>query len=367
MISGAALSIVGLTKHFGEVPAVEDFNLEISAGEFLSILGRSGSGKTTVLRIVAGLEIATSGEIFIGGRPAIGLPPEARGIGMVFQDYALFPHMSVWDNIAFPLRMRGQGRDQIRRQVAESMELVNLGGLERRKPSQLSGGQQQRVALARALAFGPQLLLLDEPLSALDKHLRERMKAELKALHRRVGVTVVYVTHDQSEALALSDRIVVMHDGHVEGIDSPERLYELPSSRYIASFVGDANLFDGEIAAVKAGSVDVTCRLGTCAVPTDRMRLAAEPKIGLPVTFVARPEAILIGGFARNKEHTLTIDCEVVQVLYGGVSNLYVLRLAGEPPVEFSARVTHLVDGHLGPGSRTCAHIALDRCVLVPR
>ncbi|MEZ5805168.1 MAG: ABC transporter ATP-binding protein [Rhizobiaceae bacterium] len=214
--TGASIEIQDLSKKFGEFTAVSDFNLSIRGGEFISVLGASGSGKTTVLRILAGLEEPTGGRILIDGQDATLLPSEERDIGLVFQDYALFPHMSVEQNIAFPLRMRKVPKDRIRADVDRILALVGASHLRTRKPNQLSG-QQQRIALARALVFNPKLLLLDEPLSALDKNLREHMKAEIKALHRKTGVTVIYVTHDQSEALALSDRVVVMRDGRISG------------------------------------------------------------------------------------------------------------------------------------------------------
>ena len=277
-LAGASITIRHLAKNFGDVTAVRDFSLEVRAGEFVSVLGQSGSGKSTVLRMIAGLESPTSGEILIDDRSATNLPPEARDIGMVFQDYALFPNMSVRDNIAFPLRMRGLRRIEIEDRVARIIDLVNLHGLERRQPAQLSGGQQQRVAVARALVFDPKLLLLDEPLSALDKNLREHMKAELQALHQQVGVTVIYVTHDQSEALALSNRVVVMRDGEIEGVDSPHCLYNLPSSRYIASFIGVANLLDGRILDVSDGVVLIESDVGQWTLPRERVQDLRRPK-----------------------------------------------------------------------------------------
>ena len=272
-VLGASVVIRDLRKNFGEVTAVRNLSLDVRAGEFLSLLGASGSGKSTVLRMIAGLEEPDSGTIFIDGRDATRLPPEARGIGMVFQDYALFPHMSAWQNIAFPLRMRRVPKEEVKQRVSKVMELVDIRELETRRPTELSGGQQQRVALARALVFNPKVLLLDEPLSALDKNLRDYMKGELKTLHRRIGVTIVYVTHDQSEALAMSDRIAVMNNGLLAEVDTPTRLYRLPASSFVAGFIGDANLIDGEIVSVNGDQFTLRCALGTWFVPADRLRI----------------------------------------------------------------------------------------------
>ena len=314
---GAGVEILGLCKHFDQVRAVDGFSLSIKPGEFVSVLGASGSGKSTVLRILAGLEEPTSGSIAIDGTDATSLPPERRNIGMVFQDYALFPHMTLLQNIGFPLRMRGVPADAIAGKVAGAMRLVGIEGLGGRKPSQISGGQQQRVALARALVFEPKLLLLDEPLSALDKSLREHMKAEIKSLHRRLGVTIVYVTHDQSEALALSDRVVVMRHGKIVDVDTPERLYSLPSSRYIAGFIGEANLIEGRIEGVEAGTVRIASRLGSWSVPVARVRLPEPPAPGRDVLVVVRPEDVIVEP-DTSASGVLTVACKVMETLYNG-------------------------------------------------
>ncbi len=363
-MSGASISIRHLAKCFGDVAAVRDFNLDVRAGEFVSVLGQSGSGKSTVLRMIAGLELPTSGEILIDERSSTNLPPEARDIGMVFQDYALFPHMSVRDNIAFPLRMRGLGRREIEERVKHIIDLVNLYGLEQRKPTQLSGGQQQRVAVARALVFDPKLLLLDEPLSALDKNLREHMKAELQALHRRVGITVIYVTHDQSEALALSDRIVVMHEGRIEGVDSPFDLYNFPSSRYIATFIGDANLLDGRIEAVAAASVTVESAIGGWQLPLERIRLASAPSPGQAISIVVRPECVVVDAPQSSDGHGVCVPCEVAQVLYSGSTTMYVLRSLRDG-IELMARSERQLDRRIQPGSTVDARIMTGRTVAV--
>ncbi|WP_172380967.1 ABC transporter ATP-binding protein [Vibrio sp. Vb339] len=228
----------------GATEVIPNLNLEIQDGEFLTFLGASGSGKTTTLMMLAGFEMPSSGEILMNGKPIHDVPPHERNIGVVFQSYALFPHMTVAENLAYPLKMRGLGKNQINSKVAKAIEMVHLDGMMHRKPNQLSGGQQQRVALARALVFEPDLILMDEPLGALDKNLREHMQYEIKQIHKELNVTVVYVTHDQSEAMTMSDRIAVFKDGKIEQLDTPMNIYNEPSSDFIAGFVGENNLLD---------------------------------------------------------------------------------------------------------------------------
>lgn len=243
----------GVQKTFdGKNLVVKDLNLNVARGEFLTLLGPSGSGKTTTLMMLAGFEDPTAGHIELDGQPISHLPPHKRNIGMVFQNYALFPHMTVWENLAFPLRVRNLGRGEIKEKIAGALKMVSLEGFEKRRPFQLSGGQQQRVAVARALVFNPALVLMDEPLGALDRHLREQMQFEIKKLHRDLGLTVVYVTHDQSEALTLSDRIAVFSDGQIQQADTPEALYERPANAFVASFVGENNKLSGTVEAADA-------------------------------------------------------------------------------------------------------------------
>jgi putative spermidine/putrescine transport system ATP-binding protein len=238
--STALVTFTGVQKTYdGHTLVVRDINLDIQKGEFLSLLGPSGSGKTTTLMMLAGFESPTAGEILLNGQPITRTPPHKRNFGMVFQNYALFPHMTVADNIAYPLSVRKLDKNEIDTKVKRALDMVQMGHMGSRYPGQLSGGQQQRVALARALVFDPQLVLMDEPLGALDKQLREHMQLELKALHRRLGVTFVYVTHDQSEALTMSDRVAVFSEGVIQQIDAVDRLYETPANRFVASFVGD--------------------------------------------------------------------------------------------------------------------------------
>ncbi len=244
-----ALSIQGLSKRYGSLAAVDDVSLEIGQGAFLTLLGPSGSGKTTILMSIAGFVDPTAGRILLDGKDITDLPPDKRNFGMVFQGYALFPHMSVADNIWFPLKVRGTSKSAARDKIADALELVQMGHLAERTPAQLSGGQQQRVALARALVFEPDLLLLDEPLSALDKKLRADLQWELKSLHQRLGTTFIYVTHDQEEALSMSDEIVILRDGRIEQQGDPGGLYERPATRFVADFLGKSNFLKGEVAS----------------------------------------------------------------------------------------------------------------------
>jgi putative spermidine/putrescine transport system ATP-binding protein len=241
----------------GKTVVVKDLNLNVAKGEFLTLLGPSGSGKTTTLMMLAGFEEPTQGQIELDGQPISHLPPHKRNIGMVFQNYALFPHMSVWDNLAFPLKVRSTPSKQVKDRVTRALQMVSLEGFEKRKPFQLSGGQQQRVAVARALVFNPTLVLMDEPLGALDRHLREQMQFEIKKLHRDLGLTIVYVTHDQSEALTLSDRIAVFYDGQIQQVDAPEVLYENPANAFVATFVGENNKLEGMVTGANQDYVTI--------------------------------------------------------------------------------------------------------------
>jgi putative spermidine/putrescine transport system ATP-binding protein len=248
-----AIELEGVSRSFGHVHAVSEVSLTVADGEFFSMLGPSGSGKTTCLRLIAGFDFPTSGRILLHGADASDVPPYERNVNTVFQDYALFPHLTVLENVAYGLRMKGTARAQRATEAAAALEQVALGGLGARRPSQLSGGQRQRVALARALVNRPRVLLLDEPLGALDLKLREQMQVELKSLQRRLGITFVYVTHDQGEALSMSDRVAVFHHGKLEQVDSPRALYEQPRTRFVASFVGTTNLLEGAVARAWTG------------------------------------------------------------------------------------------------------------------
>ena len=282
---GAKVSLVGLEKRFDGISAVRGVSLEIASGEFLTLLGPSGSGKTTTLMMIAGFESPTDGDIAIDGRSVIGTPPYKRNIGMVFQSYALFPHLTVGENIAFPLKQRRVDRASRERLVGDSLAMVQLAGYQARYPKQLSGGQQQRVALARAIVFRPRLLLMDEPLGALDKQLRENLQLEMRRLHGELGITFVYVTHDQAEALTMSDRIAVMNDGRIAQVGSPQDLYDRPESRFVASFIGESNFFSGVVQGAAVGLVVAKC--GTAIV---RAIASRPPPVGGAVTLAVRPE-----------------------------------------------------------------------------
>jgi spermidine/putrescine transport system ATP-binding protein len=280
-----------VTKLFGDVAAVDDLSLDIAEGEFFSMLGPSGCGKTTTLRMIGGFEDPTYGTVYLGGRDVTDLPPYKRDVNTVFQSYALFPHLDVYENVAFGLRRKRVDKAEIETRVADTMRLVDLTGFEKRKPPQMSGGQQQRVALARALVNHPQVLLLDEPLGALDMKLRKQMQLYLKRIQREVGITFIYVTHDQEEAMTMSDRLAVMRSGTIEQLGSPEEVYEHPATEFVAGFLGASNLLDGEIKESSNGEVTVRLSSGETilaqsAGPAEQ--LAEATKVGV------RPEKITI-------------------------------------------------------------------------
>jgi len=247
----------------GKVLVVKDLNLDIAESEFVTMLGPSGSGKTTCLMMLAGFETPTNGEIYLDSNPISNIPPHKRGIGMVFQNYALFPHMTVYENLAFPLRVRKISKEETDKKIDKVLSMVSLSGFENRMPGQLSGGQQQRVAVARALVFNPTVVLMDEPLGALDKNLRESMQYEIKHIHENIGVTVVYVTHDQGEALTMSNRIAVFNDGKVQQLSSPDKLYEEPVNSFVAEFIGENNTFSGEVTEISKDKCKVKLDFGT--------------------------------------------------------------------------------------------------------
>jgi putative spermidine/putrescine transport system ATP-binding protein len=290
MTGGAEVRLHELTKIFGSVVAVEDVSATVAPGSFFTLLGPSGSGKTTTLMMVAGFAYPTRGEVFVDGRPVAGLPPQKRDLGMVFQSYAVFPHLTVFDNIAFPLQIRRTRTAEIRRRVGEALELVRLQGYDRRLPRQLSGGEQQRVALARALVFRPRVLLMDEPLGALDKKLRAHMQLELKHIQRHLHVTVIYVTHDQEEALTMSDSVAVMQRGRIEQVGPPAELYEAPVSRFVADFLGESNFVDG---VVVGASGDGRWLVRASGGLEFRGIAAAPLGADQPVTAAVRPEKLV--------------------------------------------------------------------------
>ena len=291
-IKGEAIIFTGITKRFGAVVGVDHIDLQVEAGEFLSLLGPSGSGKTTLLMMLAGFETPSSGSITLGGRDLTHVPPNKRGIGMVFQRYALFPHMSVAQNVAFPLKMRGLGKDEVAPLVEQALARVRLQDYGDRMPAQLSGGQQQRVAVARALVFQPPVLLMDEPLGALDKKLREELQIEIKKLHESLGVTIIYVTHDQEEALTMSDRIAVMDQGRIQQLGSPTLLYHEPETGFVADFIGKMNFLNGVITGMGDREATIEISGQSITVPRSQFGGRGDLSTGSAVRVAARPETL---------------------------------------------------------------------------
>src|SRR6266700_181267 len=286
-----AVRLDGVTKRFGNTVALHDAWIKVERGEFMTLLGPSGCGKTTLLNLVAGFLTSDGGEIFIEGALVTDVPTSERDIGMIFQNYALFPHMTVAANIAYGLKTRGIAREEIATRVAEMLSLMKLAGLEGRKPRELSGGQQQRVALARALVIRPKVLLMDEPFSALDKNLRASMQVEVKEIQRRLGVTTIFVTHDQSEALSLSDRIAVIADGRIRQLDTPHEVYRHPSDRFVASFIGDSNVLRARLERIEGAVASVALGAARVTVP---MRTREGSAVGSAVDLFVRPEDLRV-------------------------------------------------------------------------
>jgi putative spermidine/putrescine transport system ATP-binding protein len=334
----AHVAFVGVEKTYdGTSLVVRDLNLTIRRGEFLTFLGPSGSGKTTSLMMLAGFEMPTRGEILLDGRSLLRLPPHRRNIGMVFQNYALFPHMTVAENVAFPLSVRGRPKAETEAEVRRALDMVQLGSFGARRPAQLSGGQQQRVALARALVFSPQLVLMDEPLGALDKQLREQMQFEIKAIHERLGVTVVYVTHDQGEALTMSDRIAVFRQGAIQQIGSPTDLYDAPASSFVAHFIGENNRLQGVVERVEGGLCQVRLPDGALLTARHGQDLASAGPCSLSI----RPERIRLGTAPADNRLTGQLgdatfhgDHVRLRVDIGGGVALVVKMGRGEAPAD---------------------------------
>jgi ABC-type Fe3+/spermidine/putrescine transport system ATPase subunit len=356
----AAVRFEVVTKRFGEVVALNEVSLAIRPGEFMTLLGPSGCGKTTLLRLAAGFLGPDGGSIAIGGKCVNDVPTYQRGIGMMFQNYALFPHMSVADNIAYGLKTRRVPRQECRRRVHDALALVRLDGMGDRKPRQLSGGQQQRVALARALVINPAVLLLDEPFSALDKSLRGSMQLELREIQRKLGLTTIFVTHDQGEALSLSDRMAVMADGRIRQLGTPVEVYRRPRDRFVAAFVGDTNELRGQLVGFEAGEALVAVGAGTVKVPGDTLAGAAA---SAPVDLFVRPEQLRIVPAGEPCAMTGTV---VAQVYQGGHVDLQIgcaashhgrllLRLSGDQALT-----------RWPPGSEVGIAIDTDGCVAFP-
>jgi putrescine transport system ATP-binding protein len=361
------LRIEGVGKSFGNFRAVDRLSLDIRTGEFFALLGPSGCGKTTLLRMLAGFETPDEGRILLDGNDIAQVAPHERPVNMMFQNYALFPHLNVRDNIAFGLKRAGMDRAEVATRVAEMVALVKLDGLQKRKPDQLSGGQKQRVALARSLARRPQVLLLDEPLAALDKKLRESTQAELMELQRRLGTTFVIVTHDQEEAMTMANRIGVMDAGRIEQVATPRELYEAPRSRWVAEFVGDVNLFEGEVLSCDHHRLDVSTRDGGTLV-------VAEPR--QPVTkdtvcVAIRPEKVRLSrrGPVSDAVHSHSInrlEGVVTEVSYRGGLTIYKVKLDSGAVVRSSMANTARLDiDAYSAGQRVVAWFTPDDCVVL--
>ncbi len=329
---------VGVQKSYdGEILVVKDLNLDVARGEFLTMLGPSGSGKTTVLMMLAGFEVPTHGEILLEGEPINNVPPHKRGIGMVFQNYALFPHMTVAENLAFPLEVRKMPKAEAEQKVKRALDMVRLGGFGNRRPAQLSGGQQQRVAVARALVFEPELVLMDEPLGALDKNLREEMQYEIKHIHESLGVSVVYVTHDQSEALTMSNRIAVFNDGIIQQLAPPPELYEKPENAFVAGFIGENNRLYGQVKGVNGQSCTVDLE-GGGTIQALAVNIAGA---GSRTTLSLRPERVTIG--AQDGQFPNVAEAKVEELIYLGDHIRTRINLAGND--EFIVKVPN-AQGH---------------------
>jgi spermidine/putrescine ABC transporter ATP-binding subunit len=321
---GATVVLSCVEKRFDQIGAVRGVSLDVGAGEFLTLLGPSGSGKTTTLMMIAGFETPSAGDIAIDGRSIVARPPHKRNIGMVFQNYALFPHLTVAENIGFPLRQRGVDRTTRARLVTESLELVRLPGYDSRYPRQLSGGQQQRVALARAIVFRPRLLLMDEPLGALDKQLRESLQLEMRRLHADLGITFIYVTHDQEEALTMSDRIAVMNEGRIAQIGTPEDLYDRPCDQFVASFIGESNFLPCVVRGIEDGVL-----VGDFGGTIMRALANSAPSPGDSVTLTTRPERVRFAGTEPGIEGTNRVWATVTETVFAGERRRYSCRCDG--------------------------------------
>lgn len=353
-----SVRLESIVKRFGRVTAVDNIDLDVAPGEFLTLLGPSGSGKTTTLKMIAGLDHPTSGEVFIDQESVVDKPSFKRDLGMVFQNYALFPHMTVFDNIAFPLKMRSVSKTDIHEKVTAILDVVQLAGFGMRYPRQLSGGQQQRIALARALVYEPSVLLMDEPLGALDKKLREEMQLEVKQIQERIRITTIYVTHDQSEALTMSDTIALMNEGRIEQIGTPQELYEKPNSRFVADFIGESNFLEGDVIHIRNQSTEIKTTKGLAV----QVRARPGIEVGQSVTLAIRPEKIRLDATDENPDNRFqgTVD----SVVYLGEIVKYVVRMdSGE---SISAKSTNVTAGQqYNKGDRIRLSWSLEDCLIV--
>ncbi len=357
--SRPCVQLSGVSKRYGAVEAVRTMDLSIGEGSFVTLLGPSGCGKTTTLRMIAGLESASAGDIHIKGRRVNDVPIHRRNLGLVFQNYALFPHKSVFDNVAFGLKYRGVSKAERARRVRDALGIVRLPQMESRYPAELSGGQQQRIALARAIVIEPDVLLLDEPLSALDANLREDMRVELKRIQRELGVTTIFVTHDQGEALAMSDQIVVMSDGIMEQVGSPEQVYNEPSSRFVAQFLGHANLFDARLCEADGDSPTVELKDG------QRFRVRAAPPSAAPgaaATMVVRAEKVWVGKDETPDSALNVMSGEITAVDYQGPFVRYFISMG-----DYSLQAINPIERHpFQEGEQVRITVKPHDCILLP-
>lgn len=347
-----------LTKTFGTTYAVDDISLTINKGEFFSLLGASGCGKSTLLRMLAGFETPSSGRILIDGQDVTAVPPYLRPVNMMFQNYALFPHMSVAQNIAYGLKQEKMPRAAIRERVQEMLALVQIEALASRKPDQLSGGQRQRVALARALAKHPKILLLDEPLGALDKKLREQTQFELVNIQERLGITFIVVTHDQEEAMTMSSRIALMRDGRIEQVDNPRRMYEFPASRYAAGFIGSVNLFNGQVISHDDDLVQIHCEQAGCELQVHHSQPLTP---GMDVTVAIRPEKITVRQQHQNEANST--QGIIQEIAYLGDVSIYHVELASGQRLQFTQpNIQALAEQPLTWGQQVAIHWSAFSC-----
>ena len=348
------LELKNIKKSFSKDEVVlKEISLSIDKGEFITLLGSSGCGKTTTLRIIAGLETPDSGQVFLEGKDVTSLAPEARDVNTVFQNYALFPHMTVADNIGYGLKLKKTPKAEIKKRVSEMLELVQLPGYEKRKPSELSGGQRQRVAIARSLVNNPKVLLLDEPLGALDLQLRRAMQLELKKLQKKLGITFIYITHDQEEAINMSDRIAVMNQGTFEQIGTPDEIYNHPKTSYVATFVGNANILKGTVEASEGDEFRVALAGGTVAVAAEGRTIMP----GTQVTMAVRSENLIFDEKCQSG-----LEADVVEKSFAGGLLRVVLKLADGTEVVANR---HGIDAGVQPGQKVTCHFDAENVVLV--
>ncbi len=353
--SSLPISVRQLAKRYGAVHALDHIDLEVKSGEFLTLLGPSGSGKTTLLTVLAGFTRPDSGSLKFGDEEVICTPPHKRGVGMVFQNYALFPHMNVGGNVGFPLKLRGVPRAEIGKRVEAALETVRLGGYASRGVDQLSGGQRQRVALARAMVFEPRIMLMDEPLSALDKQLREHMQIELRQLHDKLGMTTVYVTHDQREALTMSDRIAVINAGRIMQLDTPRAIYERPANRFVAEFIGESTF------------VPVEARQGSVYLGGAALRTAVQPHGEGARLLMLRPEHLRVLAAGESAQDANVLHATLTAVVYQGDSCLLQARLAGGGAVSVRCPASGMGSAAaLSPGAGLSLALAPENTVVLP-